>query len=682
MTTNLFITNNHLIKKAIIYIRQSTMQQVLTHQESLKLQYDLKNKALQYGWRNEQIEIIDSDLGITGTSIENREGFKYILAEVALGNIGIIFSYDATRLSRNCSDWYQLLDICSFKKCLIGDIDSIYDPSTMNCRLLLGIKGQLAELELSTIKNRLIAGRDNKANRGELILKLPVGFIRNEQKKVEKDPNLEVQHIIDVLFKTFFRFKSASMTLNVFNKEGLLIPRYDEFKKLYWKKPSRSDILGFLKNPAYAGTYVFGKTQAVTCNNNPHRLKNKKMLQENWKYIIHDKYPNYISWLQYQQIREILKENSNIFQGKSRGTPKKGSALLQGLVYCGHCGYKMVVEYNIGKTYICNHLTRQFGEPICQNIFASAVDEPIVNVFFDVINNISLNSYEKIIKKKEEEISQLNKVREQKIKRLKYEAQLAANRYNQADPNNRLVADELENRWEHALIELKNAEQDNLQRIDKPTPIPNELKEAFIDLGKKLPLIWNKNILDNKHKKQFLRCLIDKIILTRVRPDKVDIRIVWKGGEVSTISVPLKVRAYKNLSNYNEMKEIIINAHADRKTDKEIAFILNQKNFTTPSLMPITSDVVQRLRLSRRIIRPRGGTQAVRIKGFLTIRQLCDLFNLQRHWITDRIHNGKIKVIKDKQHGCFVFPDTKTARKQFKLFVEGKLNGLNFLEGY
>ena len=216
MNINSFITKAHLIKKAIIYIRQSSMQQVLTHKESLNLQYNLKNKALQYGWSNNQIEIVDSDLGITGTSVENREGFKYITGEVALGNVGVIFSYDVTRLSRNCSDWYQLLDLCSFKKCLIGDIDSIYDPNMINCRLLLGIKGQIAELELSTIKSRLLAGRDNKAKRGELTMKLPIGFIRNEQKKVEKDPNLEIQNIINFLFKTFFRVKSASMTLNVF----------------------------------------------------------------------------------------------------------------------------------------------------------------------------------------------------------------------------------------------------------------------------------------------------------------------------------------------------------------------------------------------------------------------------------------------------------------------------------
>ena len=402
MNTNSFITNNHLIKKAIIYIRQSTMHQVLTHKESTKLQYDLKNKALQQGWPDKQIEIIDSDLGITGTSAENREGFKYIMAEVALGNVGIIFSYDATRLSRNCSDWYQLLDLCSFKKCLIGDIDSIYDPNIMNCRLLLGIKGQLAELELSTIKNRLIAGRDNKAKRGELTMKLPIGFIRNDQKKVEKDPNLEVQNIINFLFKTFFRVKSASMTLNVFNKEGLLIPRYNEFKKLYWKKPSRSDISCFLKNPAYAGTYAFGKTQSIPCNNNPHRTKNKLMSQENWKHTIQDQYPGYIDWGQYQQIQKILKENSNIFQGQGRGTPKHGSALLQGLVYCGRCGYKMVVEYNKGKAYICNHLTRTFGEKLCQVIFASEIDEKIINIFFDVVNDISLNAYKKIAQKKEE----------------------------------------------------------------------------------------------------------------------------------------------------------------------------------------------------------------------------------------------------------------------------------------
>ena len=658
------------------------MQQVVTHKESTKLQYNLKSKALQQGWANKQIEIVDSDLGITGTSVENREGFKYIMTEVALGNVGIIFSYDVTRLSRNCADWYQLLDLCSFKKCLIGDIDGVYDPSVMNCRLLLGIKGQLAELELNTIKNRLIAGRDNKAKRGELTMKLPVGFIRNDQKKVEKDPNLEVQNIINFLFKTFFRVKSASMTLNVFNKEGLLIPRYNELKKLYWKQPSRSDISCFLKNPAYAGAYAFGKTQLIPCNNNPHKTKNKVMSQENWKHIIQDQYPGYIDWEQYQQIQKILKENSNIFQGQGRGTPKDGPALLQGLIYCGHCGYKMVVEYNKGQAYICNHLTRTFGEKLCQVIFASEIDEKIVNMFFDVINEISLNAYEKIALKKEENIKQLNEIKDLKIKRLKYDAQLAENRYNQADPNNRLVADELEKRWEYTLIELKNAEQNNLEKSQELIPIPVELKESFIELGKQLPSIWNQTIINNKHKKQFLRCLIDKIILTRVNMNIVNMRIIWKGGEVTALSTPHKVHAYKHLSNYNEMKNIIINAHAAQKSDHEIAAILNQQNFTTPKLKLITSDVVRYLRLYCRITRPRGGTKAVKIKGYLTVRQLCNLFNVQRYWITDRIYNGKIKVKKDKQQGCYVFPNTKIAKEKIKLFIAGKLNSLNFLRGH
>ncbi|MBP9764566.1 MAG: recombinase family protein [Gammaproteobacteria bacterium] len=681
MKTNSFITNNHLSKKAIIYIRQSTMHQVLTHKESLKMQYSLKDQALQYGWRKEQIEIIDSDLGVTATSSENREGFKYILAEVALEKVGIIFSYDATRLSRNCSDWYQLLDICSFRGCLIGDTDSIYDPKVMNCRLLLGIKGQLAELELNTIKSRLIAGRDNKAKRGELAVKLPVGLVRH-QKKVEKDPNLEVQHIINLLFSTFFRVKSASATLNFFNQKVLLIPRYNEFNKLCWKKPTRSDILCFLKNPAYAGTYAFGKTQSISCDKDFRKKRSKTMSQENWKYTIHNQYPCYISWEQYQQIQSILKENLNVYLKNSSGTPKKGSALLQGLVYCGKCGHKMVVEYNKGKTYICNHLNRNFGGGLCQTILAIGIDEKVTEAFFDVISDISLNAYDKIISKKEQDIMQLNTVREQKIKRLKYECQLAENRYNQADPNNRLVSDELEKRWESALIELKNAEQETAYDTNKFVPIPNDLKDAFIDIGKKLPLIWNKNVLDFKNKKQFLRCLIDKVVLNRVKCDEVTTRIVWKGGEVTALSMPLKVHALKDVSHYETIRNIIVTAYSEHKTDTQIAQILNERNFKTPSLEPMTSEFVQRWRLTYRIVRPRGGTNAPLFKGLLTIRQLCDLLNLPRYWIGDRIRNGQIRVLKHKQQGCYVFPNTKETVKKFKLLVAGKVRSLNFLKEY
>lgn len=247
MSTSELITVQHLAREAIIYIRQSTPHQVLSNQESLELQYALKQRAIDLGWKADNIVVIDSDLVLTGASAEKREGFKEILVKVTLSKVGIILSYDVTRLSRNCSDWYPLLDICGYRQCLIADRDGIYDPGTISGRLLLGLKGQLAEMELSTIRARLNAGLLNKATRGDLALSLPVGFVRNIDGSVHKDPNLEVQHRIKLIFETFLEKRTVAKVLRHFNNNQLTIPRYDKFKELQWKKPTITAIRSTLK---------------------------------------------------------------------------------------------------------------------------------------------------------------------------------------------------------------------------------------------------------------------------------------------------------------------------------------------------------------------------------------------------------------------------------------------------
>lgn len=260
MSISELVTTHHLTRQAIIYIRQSTPHQVLTNQESLRLQYALKQRALSLGWRDDQIEIIDADLGLTGAAAQHREGFKELLAKVTLEQAGIIFSSEVTRLSRNCSDWYPLLDICAFKGCLIADRDGIYDPATPNGRLLLGLKGTLSEMELHTIRARMHASLINKAERGELALPLPIGLARDELGQVRKHPSREVQDRIALVFDTFLQRRAASKVLQYFNQQQLLLPVRDRSRELAWKPPTVGAILSILKNPAYAGAFVYGRT--------------------------------------------------------------------------------------------------------------------------------------------------------------------------------------------------------------------------------------------------------------------------------------------------------------------------------------------------------------------------------------------------------------------------------------
>jgi DNA invertase Pin-like site-specific DNA recombinase len=349
------VTPQHLQKKALIYIRQSTPHQQISNQESLRLQYALQERAQGLGWHADDVEIIDADLGLTGTCALHRTGFQELVAKVTLGQVGIILSVDVTRLSRNCSDWYPLLDVCGYRCCLIADNDGIYDPGSANGRLLLGLKGQLSELELHTIRARMTAGLLNKAKRGELVLTLPVGLVRDALDRVHKDPHQEIQDRLDLIFTTFLRLRSASKVLGFLNAHDLGIPRRDRLGDIIWKKPTGAAILQILKNPAYAGAFVYGRTRAVRKDPTSPRARQVRLSVEEWKFRVNDVYPAYISWEVFERIQDMLLDNyAEYDRNKTRGVPRKGSALLHGMVYCGECGHKLVVQYKGGTRYLCN----------------------------------------------------------------------------------------------------------------------------------------------------------------------------------------------------------------------------------------------------------------------------------------------------------------------------------------
>jgi DNA invertase Pin-like site-specific DNA recombinase len=412
MNTSELVTVQHLAREAIIYIRQSTPHQILSNKESLELQYALKKRAIDFGWKVDSIFVIDVDLGLTGASTEKREGFKEILTKVALGEVGIIFSYDVTRLSRNCSDWYPLLDICGYKQCLIADRDGVYDPGTTNGRLLLGMKGQLAELELSTIKARLTAGLLNKAQRGDLALSLPVGLVRDKNGCVHKDPNLEIQSRISLIFDIFLEKRTAAKVLRYFNENNLEIPRYDSFGELHWQAPAIFMITFILKNPAYAGAFAYGRSQII--RQSPTIKKIRQVPMGSWKILVKDKYPSYVDWETFEKIQSMLKDNyAEYSRNGTRGIPRPGAALLHGIVYCGECGHKMVVQYKKGNQYMCNYLRQQRLAPVCQCLPADPIDEYVIANFFEALKPIELDGYTQVIASQTETEKKINKAKMQ-----------------------------------------------------------------------------------------------------------------------------------------------------------------------------------------------------------------------------------------------------------------------------
>ncbi len=691
MRSSELVTSQHLARKAVIYVRQSTPNQVLTNRESLSLQYALSKRATELGWRADDVEVIDSDLGFTASEASNREGFKELTARVTLGRVGIVLSSEVTRLSRNCSDWYPLLDICGYKGTLIADHDGVYDPATVNGRLVLGLKGTLSEMELHAISSRMRAGILSKAERGELALKLPTGLARDEHGIVCKDPNLEVQDRISLVFESFLRLRSANKVLLFFNEGELMMPRLDRFGDILWKRPAIETITSILKNPAYAGAFVYGRN-SHTMTRGPHGniVKTKRLPMEKWRILIKGKYPAYVGWETFERIQRMLQDNHAEYASKmTRGVPRAGKALLAGLVYCGECSHKMTVRYSGATRYLCAFFQQQYGDPFCQNLPAEPVDDRVAQAFLDALCPVELDLYERAMAARKEMADGAEHSRRQQLERLSYQAELARRRFERADPDNRLVAAELERRWEGALRELRQAEESEAagryaeERESEPAPakLTEELKSVFTDIGRRLPEIWDGDLLSRQKKKALVRCLIEKVILRRVAPDTILTRIVWKGGLSTTFEVPTTVGAFFDLSGAKEMERLVVELFKEGKTDRQIAQCLTELGHRSPQRKHVVRSTVQTIRHRHGLIRGarvKGAWRAHHVPGFLTLSEVARKLEVPKPWMYNRIYNGAIQVVKDDRTGLYLFPDDPATIERFRELKEGKVRKLRF----
>jgi DNA invertase Pin-like site-specific DNA recombinase len=686
MPTSELITPHHLTRKAIIYIRQSSPHQVLTNQESLRLQYALRDRAVELGWHSEEIEIIDGDLGLSGAATHYREGFKELLTRVTVGEVGIILSIEVQRLSRNCSDWYPLLDICGYKHCLIADRDGIYDPGTPNGRLLLGLKGQLSEMELYTIRARMTAGLLNKAQRGELALRLPVGLIRDADGVVRKEPNLEVQQRLDLVFSTFLQQRSASKVLEFFNAHHLLLPRRDRFDDMRWRKPTVAAILTILKNPAYAGAFVYGRTRTIRTGTGSRQAIQKPLPVEQWRICVKDKYPAYISWTTFEQIQTMLANNyAEYANKKTRGIPRPGAALLHGLVYCGACGHKMVVQYKTGNRYLCNYLRQQYRVPVCQRIPADPVDATVVTAFFAALSVIELDAYQEAVANQQHLDAATNRAQRQQLQRLRYQAAVAQRQFEHVDPANRLVAAELERRWEMALRDLHQAE---VTLHEPPQPqhlledLPADLRAAFRMIGHTLPDLWPTDVLSRTQKKALLRCLLDKVVVQRVGQDQVQLRIVWRGREITERVIPIRVNAFAALATGQELEARVLALYKAGRSDEDIVRELSAAGFRSARHTELLVSTVRGLRLKHRYLQSRHQSHPRSVQGFLTVSQVGRQLGIPLHWLYDRIYKGQIQLQKDPTTGLFLFPDHPSTWEQLTQLRAGDIQHVAFGKEY
>lgn len=652
----------HLARRAVVYIRQSTPHQVVSNQESLRLQYALRQRARDLGWREADIDVIDADLGLSGASAAQRGGFKELVGRVGLGEVGLILSIDVTRLARNCSDWYPLLDICGLRECLIADRDGVYDPGNANGRLLLGLKGTISELELHTIRSRLTAGLLAKAERGELALTLPIGLSRDPSGVVVKDPDVEVQERLELVFRTFLKFRTVAKVMRMLNHRNLDLPRRDRHGDLRWTRATVAAVSTILQNPAYAGAFVYGRTRIRAGAADGSSVMKVARPMEEWRIVVKDRYPSYIDWPTYEKIRSIVRDNrAEYMRIKTRGAPRDGDLLLHGIVWCGRCGHKMYVRYKGGGEYVCNHLRSQEGLPTCQHLRAARIDAAVADAFLTALAPAELDALSRARRAQQQVDAALVRGAERQLERKRYAAALAERQFNRVDPDNRLVAGELERRWEAALIEVRAAEEALAQQT-APQPVARmavgkALDGKVVALAGRLPQIWADAATTDAQRKALLRCLIEKVVLDRGEQDVARVRIVWRGGAVSDLEVKRMVNSVADLTRGSEMRDRVLELARAGTPDDKIAAILTDEGHRSPTcaekVLPMT---VQRIRLGAGIKVSVQRSRWIHDPNLLSAPELAARLNIPVNWLYVQIREKRL-LLDPQSTGAYLFRD-------------------------
>lgn len=627
MKSNSFskITTAHLAKRAYVYVRQSSLSQVMRHAESTNLQYGLAERAAQLGWPADRIEVIDEDLGKSGTSVEARQGFQHLLAEIGLGKAGIVLSLDASRLSRNNADWYQLLELCSLFGVLLADTETLYDPRLYADRLLLGLSGMMSEAELHQIKLRMHNGARHKAERGELRQPLPVGLLRLRDNEVVLHPDEEVQSRIHLVFQKFRELGTARAVVRYLQRANLELPARPLLgpapHEVTWSPARTSAVLGMLKNPAYAGTYVYGQTTTDPTQRKSGRPASGTvhLPLEQWQVVIQGVYPAYITWEEFLANRKRLAANQIRYREDKIGAPRKGQALLQGLVRCGRCGSRMRLHYSgpHGEfpVYGCQYARQQLQQGHCQEVRALGLDAEIERFVLAALTPDRLALALAALEQLEQEQTSLCQQWRIRLERAHYEAERAHRQYQAVEPENRLVARNLETLWEQKLRAVEKLEQDfqtwrQQHRLDL-TPAD---RQEVLALGENLPKVWAAATTTAADRKQIVRLLIQEVHVDQHREKgRVWFQIHWQTGALTEHWYTRRVRGYTDYADTERLYQRIRELHAEQKMDEEIAASLNAEGFQTPHHQPFTNKLLW-------ILRKQLGLPSVIPQGFVPER--------------------------------------------------------------
>lgn len=643
------ITEQSRQKPAYVYVRQSTLSQVRHHQESTQRQYALRNRAQELGWPDEEIRTLDRDLGRSGAQMSGREDFKILVADVSMGQVGAVFALEASRLARSNLDWHRLLELCALTHTLVVDEDGVYDPGDFNDGLLLGLKGTMAQAELHFLRARLQGGKLNKAKRGELHFPLPVGFCYDEQGRIVPDPNEEVRGAVALVFELFRQTGSAFGVCQSFVRQKLRFPKRAYGGawngQIIWGHLTHSRVVGILKNPSYAGVYVFGRYQYRKEINAAGEIgmKMRQVAMPDWRVRLESHHTGYITWDEFMQNQQQLAKNrTNGAAMVLSGAAREGLALLQGLLLCGVCGHKLTVRYTgnggLYPTYECNARRRDGnGTRSCISIrcdlLDAAMSEQVLNALRPEELGLSLEALQHL---EERDAAVMHQWR-MRLQQMEYEVALAERRYQEVDPSNRLVARTLEQRWNQALSQLEELRKQYaaIERNDARAATP-EQKARVMALAKDFPRLWKSSSTSAKDRKRMLRLLIRDITVERrstVR--QVILHVRWQGGACTDVQVDLPL-PIADCMRYSPAVREQVRTLAKQFTDEEIAEHLNQSGLRSAAGKPFDASKVQ-------WIRYRYGIAAVELKRpeELTVAQVAKRFGVSPgvvyYWIDKKV---------------------------------------------
>jgi DNA invertase Pin-like site-specific DNA recombinase len=639
------ITDQHRQRMAYVYIRQSTMGQVLHHQESTERQYAFQDKAQSLGWSPAKIRVLDRDLGTSGTQTKKRSDFKTLVADVSLGQVGAVFALEASRLARSNTDWYRLIELCALTGTLIVDEDGCYDPADFNDALLLGLKGTMSQAELHFIRARLQGGKLNKAKKGELRFPLPVGLGYDALNNLVLDADAEVRGAVQTLFTVFRETGSAYGVVQRFAEQGLLFPKRAYggawAGKLLWGRLTEGRVRGVLRNPAYAGVYAFGRYRCVkeVLADGEIRSRVNEMPRSSWLVCIHDHHPGYITFEEHLQNLDTLERNrTNTDDRLLGGSAREGLALLQGVLICGLCGRRLTVRYTgnggIYPVYECNWRKREgLSRKACMAVRCDLVDHILCNRTLEILNTDQLKLALETLEELEQRDEAITGQWRMRLERAEYEAQLAQRCYEQVDPVNRLVAASLEKRWNDALLRLEEVRQQlaEFQR-NQSRAVTAEQRAEILALAEDFPCLWQAPTTPARDKKRMLRLLIRDVTVERLTETRQFVlHVRWQGGACEDLRVDLPIPIADRLRYPPEVVDKVREIAA-RLPDGDIAAAMNQAGYRSATGNEFTTSKIRWIRHRYQI-----PSAPCHQPGELTVRQVADRFgvsgNVVYYWI-------------------------------------------------